>query len=186
MKLTSRVLFGFAGVLIGLNFHSVAGETNAPSVSAERIGTYDSRVIAYANFVTEAHLRKLNAEIQAARAAQAAGQTNRCEALRAALKEEQDQGHLQVFSTAPVDDILASMPARIEAVKKEAVVTRLVSKWDVKTLKELKSAEQVEVTELLLREFTLDEKQQKIVADLRAKPPVPLEKAKELMRGGKL
>jgi hypothetical protein len=85
-----------------------------------------------------------------------------------------------------VDDILAEMNDRVEMVQKEAGVSQLVSKWDEKTLKGYKKSQQVEVTDQLLREFKLNEKQLKVVADLRKKEPLPLKKAKELMHEGKL
>jgi len=75
---------------------------------------------------------------------------------------------------------------RLPEIQKEAGVSRLVSKWDEPTLKEFKRAEQVDVTDLLLREFKLDEKQQKVVTDLRMKEPLPLKEAEKLMREGKL
>ena len=85
------------------------------------------------------------------------------------MKKEQEQNHLQVFSTAPVDQILAEMKERVAVIQKEAGVSRLVSKWDEKSLATHKRAEQVDVTDLLLHEFKLNEKQLKVVADMRNK-----------------
>ena len=68
----------------------------------------------------------------------------------------------------------------------EAGVARLVSKWDEKSLAAHKHDEQVDVTDRLLREFKLNEKQLKVVADLRHKKPLSLERAQELMRKGEL
>ena len=137
----------------------------------ERIGVYDSRVVAYAHFWTEGHMRKIKEMANAAKEAEASGQTERYKELSANLKKEQEQSHLQVFSTAPVDDILAGMKNRVDAIQKEAGVSRLLSKWDEKTLKGHKPAQQVEVTDLLLREFKLNEKQLKVVANMRKQEP---------------
>jgi hypothetical protein len=63
---------------------------------------------------------------------------------------------------------------------------RLVSKWDEKTLKRIPRAGRVDVTDRLLREFKLTEKQMKVAADLRTKKPLPLHKAEKLAREGKL
>jgi hypothetical protein len=186
MKLTSWIAAGLACAGLGLGAVRAADETNKSNAVAERIGIYDSRVIAYADFWTEAHQRKINDLVKAAKEAKAAGQAERLNELDAALKKEQEQGHLQVFSTAPVDGILAGMKERVDAVQKEAGVSRLVSKWDDQTLKELKRAEKVDVTDALLREFKLDEKQRKVVEDMRTKKPLPLKEAEKLLREGKL
>lgn len=160
-----------------------AAETNAPP---ERVGIYDSRVVAYAHFWSDAHQRELNALARAAREAKAAGQAERFHELNAALKKEQDKIHLQVFSTAPADDALAEIRDHLPAIQKEAGVATLVSTWDETTLQKYPRATRVDITELLLREFKLDAKRLNIARDIREKQPLPLEKAKELMRKGKL
>jgi ABC-type Na+ efflux pump permease subunit len=167
--------FGWQNVL--------AAETNA---APQRIGIYDSRAIAYAHFWSEAHQREINELVKAAKEARAAGHTERFKELDAALKKEQEQNHLQVFSTAPVDDVLAEMKDRLAEIQKEAGVARLVSKWDSKTLKEHQRAERLDVTDRLLREFNLSEKQMKVAKEIQTKPPLPLDKARKLTREGKL
>lgn len=165
---------------------TLAGQASQASPSTGRIGVYDSRVVAYAHFWSEAYQQKINDRARAAKDAKAAGQTDRYNELAAEMKKEQEQNHLRVFSTAPVDDILAKMKDRVEALQKETGVSQLVSKWDEKTLKGYKKSQQVEVTDQLLREFKLTEKQLKVVADMRTKEPLPLKQAEELMREGKL
>ena len=160
-----------------------AAETSAPPAA---IGIYDSRVIAYAHFWSDANQRKLTEMTKAAKAAKAAGQTERFAELEAALKSAQEKSHLQVFSTAPVDEVLAEMKDRQPAMQKEAGVATLVSKWDETALKKYKRARQVDVTDLFLREFKLDEKQMKVAQDIRKKKPLPLDQARELIRQGKL
>lgn len=152
----------------------------------EPIGIYDSRVIAYAHFWSEAHQRELNDRTKAAREARASGQSERFKELDAALRKEQETNHLQVFSTAPVEDVLAAIKDRLPAIQKEARVSKLVSKWDEAALKEHKRARQVDVTDLLLREFKLDEKKMKMARDLTKQKPLPLDRARELARKGKL
>jgi hypothetical protein len=171
---------------LGISACPARAQTNQTIGSTERIGVYDSRVVAYAHFWTEGHMRKIKEMANAAKEAEASGQTERFKELSAKLKKEQEQSHLQVFSTAPVDEVLDGMKGRIALIEKEAAVSRLVSKWDDKTLKGYKPAQQVEVTDLLLREFKLNEKQLKVVQDMRKQEPLPLKKAQELMREGKL
>ena len=172
-------------VWLGLSAGTAPGQTK-PTTPNDRIGVYDSRVVAYAHFWTEDHMRKIKEMSNAAKKAKASGQTERFKELSANLKKEQDQNHLRVFSTAPVDDVLNEMKDRVAAIQKEAGVSRLASKWDEKALKTYKPDQQIDVTDRLLREFKLNEKQLKIVADMRKQKPLPLEKAQELMRKGEL
>jgi hypothetical protein len=152
--------------------------------SVERIGIYDSRAIAYAHFWSEDYQRRLNATVNAAKAARATGATNRALALEAVIQMANATNHLQVFSTAPVDGILASLPLTV--IQQKANVSRLVSKWDDQTLRQFPRAERIDVTDELLREFRLTDKQKSVIADLCRKQPLPLGKAQKLMREGKL
>ena len=174
-----QIQFGLlAGVLASLwTAQMHAAETNA---AHERIGVYDSRLVAYAHFWTEAHQRELNERAKAAREAKDAGQTARSEELSAALKKKQQRIHRQVFSTAPADDALTTIKARLPEIQKEAGVSKLVSKWDEATLKQHSKADRVDVTDLLVREFKPGEKELKVIADLKGKKPVPLDKIDKL------
>ena len=188
MKLLARLLLGVVAATAAISSRNGgnvlrAAETSAPP---ERIGIYDSRVIAYAHFWSAGHQRELNERVKAARAAKATGQKERFDELEAAIQNAQKTNHLQVFSTAPVDDVLDAMKDRLPAIQKQAGVAKLVSKWDEAALKKYPRANQVEVTELLLGEFKLDERKMKVAQDIRKKTPLPLDQAHELMRKGKL
>ena len=176
-------LLALTALTITSTFSSRAAESNAPP---ERVGVYDSRVLAYADFWSEPRQRKLADQTREAKAARDAGDTNRFQKLDATLKQERERAHLQVFSTAPVDEILAGMKDRIAEIQKEAGVSALVSRWDEKALREHKGAAQVDVTDRLLRDFKLDEKQKKVIDEMNRQSPLPLDKAQELMRQGKL
>lgn len=173
-------LFVIAAIL---PFTTYAAETTA---APERIGVYDSRVVAYAHFWSEPHQKKIHELAISGKEAMAAGDKVRLRDMEAALKNEQEQNHLQVFSTAPVDGILALMQNRVDDVQRTTRVGRLVSKWDAGTLKQFQNAEQIDVTDALLRDFHLNEKQMKVIADIRKQKPLPLDKARELLRQGKL
>jgi hypothetical protein len=180
-------LWGLAALVPG----AATGQTNyAPPSSftnrTERIGVYDSRAIAYADFVSEGHMVKIKSMVAAANEAKNAGETAKLKELSAALKAEQERSDLQVFSSAPVDDALAAIKARVEEVKKAAGVELLVSKWDTKALAERKGAQPVDVTAELLRDYKLTEKQLKVVSELQKHPPMPIDKAQKLAAQGKL
>ena len=145
-----------------------------------RIGVYDSRAVAYAHFWTDEHQRALKEQAQAAKTAQAAGDTSQAKTLQKALADQQHKIHRQVFSTAPAAEALAAIQPRIPEIQKQAGVTALVSKWDEPALKSHETAERVDVTGLLVGEFKPSEKQRKVIEAITAKPPVPLEQIDKL------
>ena len=179
MKIIS-ILIG-AVTAIGATLSIVSNTTAAETESAaERIGTYDSRVVAYAWFWSEAHQRQINEKAKAAKEAKAAGQTARHEELSAVLKQGQQRIHWQVFSTAPIADVLAEIKDRLPEIQKQAGVSKLVSQWDEATLKQHRKAKRVDVTDRLVQEFKPGETQLKVIADLKGKKPVPLDKIDQL------
>ena len=159
-------------------------ESKAPSQN--RVGVYDSRAVAYANFWSESNQKKLKELKTAAKAAKDSGDTAAYKAKEDAIRELQDKNHRQVFSTAPVDDALGSIKEHLLEIKKEAKVDVLVSKWNADALKQYKNAELVDVTDQLIRKFiTPNEKQAKTLEEIKKTKPVSPEKAEELIRKGK-
>lgn len=185
MKIKSRKLRLTAIPALALSLlisTGAAAETN----TQDRIGIYDSRLIAYVAFSSETQQRKVNDLTLKAKAAKDAGQTEQFKNFGTALKQEQERIHLQVFSTAPVDDVLATMTNRVAQVQKQACISKLVSKWDKATLERHEKAEKVDVTDLLLGEFKLTDRQRKVLEDMKTKKPLPIEKAQEMIRKGEL
>lgn len=167
---------------------SAAGTTMAQSAATStlQIGTYDSRALAYAWFVSGAEQDKIRDMVRKARGAQATGDTNRFEQLRSSLRAMQDEIHREVFSTAPPVEALAQLKDRLPGIQKEADVSALVSKWDDNTLKQHEGAKQVDLTDRLLQEFKLTEKELKTVSAIERSNPLPLDKCNELIRKGKI
>lgn len=187
MKIKSLLLTGLTVFAMEAGSVAVRGAgTNATMPTPLRIGVYDSRAIAYANFCSEENREKLKKTMDEAKAAKTAGDTNGFAKLKASLVELQAQSHRQVFSTAPVDEILKSMEPRLVEIEKQAGVSRLVSKWDASALGELKSAEQVEVTGLILDEFKLTEKEKQMAKSIESTKPISLEECDRLEKAGKL
>lgn len=163
-----------------------AAETNT-NTTATRIGIYDSRAVAFAWFWSGKHQTQLNELMQAARAAKAAGDTNRFEKLAAKLRQHQDDMHREVFSTAPATNALAEISGHLPEIQKTAGVTALVSQWDDAALKKYPDAEKVDVTSPLVREFiTPTPQQQKMLSELQGQKPLPLEQCEELIRKGEI
>jgi hypothetical protein len=159
-------------------------ETNAV---AGRVGVYDSRVVAYAWFWSDAQQGKLKAQMAAARAAKQAGDEAKLKEYSAALSALQDQMHREVFSTAPAEEALAEIKGRMPEIEKAAGVTKLVSKWDKPWLNNTKGAEKVDVTDELVRAFLKPTEQQlKVIEEMKKSDPLPLEKCNELIRKGEI
>jgi hypothetical protein len=136
--------------------------------AAERVGTYDSRLVAFAAFWDEAHQARLNALIREARAAREKGEHDRFKSLDRQLTALQHDLHMQVFSTAPIDEVLAGLKDRLPALQREAGVSRLVSQWDEAALASVPAADRVDVTDRLVREFNLPATRQKHLDQLKS------------------
>jgi hypothetical protein len=158
-----------------------AAETNTLTA---RVGIYDSRAVAYAHFSSAENLQKINQLTQAALAARAAGQTNRLQAIAATLRQEQDEIHREIYSTAPATDAMASLKNRIPEIEKQARVGALISKWDDAALKRFPNAVQVDLTGRLVSEFNPTEAQLKVISGVEKSKPLPLDQCNELIRKG--
>lgn len=156
-----------------------AGDEPASSheTSPARIGVYDSRVVAYAYFWTDAHQAELRATFTALKKAEQSKDSKKVEALKKSLQEEQRNVHRQVFSTAPIDAILLELKDRLPEIEKKTGVSMFVSKWDAKKLKSYPSAEQIDVTDLLSAEFKPSKKHLQAMEKIKKAKPVSFEQA---------
>jgi hypothetical protein len=157
-----------------------AGATDENNPSAQRIGIYDSRVVAYAHFWTPEQQKQLKEKADVARAAKSAGDQARFNKLSKEMSDLQEKLHRQVFSTVPADEAMATLKPLLSEFQKQASVSVLVSKWDKQALGSYKSAQQVDVTDLLVREFKLDPKQLKTIEEIKKQKPVSLDKIDKL------
>ena len=172
-----------------LGYSSASAETprDLDPTPVHRVGVYDSRAVAYAYFWSDAGSKPRNALMTAARAAKAAGEHGKFARLNAELLALQKRNHLQVFSTAPAEEALAYLEPRLSAVRTKLGVERLVSKWDAIGLAETLSAERVDVTDALVREYiTPTPRQADVLRELKRTPPLSLPEAERLANAGKL
>src|SRR5215467_8729093 len=102
-----------------------AGATDENNASAQRIGVYDSRVVAYAHFWTAEQQKQLKEKADVAKAAKSAGDTAQFNKLSKEMSELQEKLHRQVFSTAPADEAMAALKARLPEIQKQASVSAL-------------------------------------------------------------
>jgi hypothetical protein len=147
-----------------------------------KIGVYDSRCVAYAHFWTDEYQRKHNEHADNLKAAKKSGDAKELEKWNKIVWDERRGAHRQVFSTAPVDEILDEIKDRISEIKKKAGVSMLISKWDEKKLNQYKSAEKMDVTDLLVGEFKFPQtdKHKKVLDEMKKVKPVPLDQVDKI------
>jgi hypothetical protein len=168
-------------VLTGCLASMLAGAAEpeaAPAAAVKtRVGTYDSRAVAVAFCGSEAFNQRLAEQKKAKDQAEAAGDRQKIEALRAEAAAGQQLLHKQGFSTAPVDDILERIKDRLPGIQERAGVSALVSKWDKPGLARYPDAEFVDVTMALVDAFNPNPRQRKSAVEIQKHDPIPLEKA---------
>src|SRR3989304_2737278 len=120
------LLFTFSGL--------AQADEDAPKPSDKsQVGVYDSRVVAYAHFWSDAHQKKLNKFVAEPKTAKESGDKKKFEDLGKVLSDHQKQVHRQTFSSVSVDDILAEIKDRLPEIKKQAGVSEPSPKGGVKT-----------------------------------------------------
>lgn len=186
MKTLQWLLCVFGLSVVGV----IAGESAVKSGDGKlRIGTYDSRVIAMAYFSSEVYnasegkaVARCNDEMTKAKASEDKMQVADVEAKYKDLIQTQIRRHKQVYSTAPIDDLLLLMKDQIPAIAKAAGVGPIVSQWDKNALKQYEDAERVDVTLPMAKALHPTDDQLKAALDLRKQNPIPLEEAEKMDR----
>jgi len=107
----------------------------------------------------------------------AAGDEKRVKELEAEGPAQQELMHKQGFGTWPVDDILERIKGKIPEIASRADVEVIVSKWNI--VYQGPGVEFVDVTERMVEPFDPDEGTLKIVREIQAQDPVPLEELKD-------
>jgi hypothetical protein len=151
----------------------------------EKVGVYDSRVVAFAHFWSPAERADRDALIAAARAAKAAGDTMKERELTAKIEALQQASHLEVFSTAPALAAMQALAPRLPDLARELGVARFVSKWDEAALAGVPASLRLDVTDRLAAEFKPDAKRRQTMAEMKKVAPLPLERARAMLKEGR-
>jgi hypothetical protein len=162
-------------VLVGLTLlgvGTVAAQEETADVSQLRVGIFDSRAVAFAYARSDMFKKWLNELTTAAAEAEAAGDTTRVKELGNQAQAEHALRSKQVFSTFPAYDVLERIESEIPKIAAEAGVDVVVSKWEI--VYQRPGVEFVDVTELMVQLFQLDEDAQKNLQELLQQEPVPL------------
>lgn len=144
----------------------------APSANKVRIGTYDSRAVAVAFARSDLWKQQLAPKMDEQRQAKAAGDQKKLDELEAWGAAQQRRLHRQGFSNEPVDNILKLIADELPQVAQDSRVIAIVRQAD---WRDDGQVELIDVTDRLVQCFNPDEKTQKIIADLRNRPPVDLD-----------
>lgn len=150
---------------------------NEPQAAADRvvsptIGTFDSRGVALAygrSARADCMLAKVGEIRKKHAAAEAAGDGDRAKELEAEAVAMQDEIHRQVFSGAPIGEILALIADDMPKVAKAANVDLIVSG----VLHRGSGVELVDVTVHMCAPFEPDAKTSKMITELLDTEPVP-------------
>ena len=94
--------------------------------------------------------------------------------------------HLQVFSTAPADEAMNALKDRLPVIMKQAGVSGLVSVWDEAKLAKYPETSWIDVTDLILREFNVPDRQRNLFAGIEKTKLLALDEARELDASGKM
>jgi hypothetical protein len=137
-----------------------------------RLGTYDSRAVAIAYGRSKAFLDRVSELGEQHKRAREAGDQERAEQLAKQGQELQVRIHLQGFSNAPVDDVLASVSDRLPEIAQRRGVAAIVPSANYR---DDARVEVVDVTDDLTALFNPDAQTQKIITDLKRRAPLPIE-----------
>jgi hypothetical protein len=180
------VVYAVLATAIGLLGMSVmraepAATEVAPPAKPLRVGTFDSRAVAlayYRKFYKSpeftAHLKKLKAEHDQAKAA---GDKEKAKRLEAEGRGGQAHSHSQVFGSAPIDDIVVKIKDQLPEIAKQAKVDLIVSKWSLTY--RAPDAQFVDVTEPMYKLFQPDESTLKILREIPKHQPLSAEELKK-------
>jgi len=175
MKFIAGIGLALGGLLaLTLSAQEAAATKEAPAIV---VGTFDSRAVAATYRRSEAFrdvLREKRAEHEKAKEA---GDEERIAELEAWGESGQHTAHLQVFGSAPIDDVLALIEHALPDVTAEAGADVLVSKWRLAYVGP--KAQFVDVTDAMVALFDPDEETLELVEKIKVTPPVP---AEELQR----
>lgn len=170
-----KMVIAMLCVLVNLTMVGVgtgAAQEKKSATSQLRVGTFDSRAVAFAYARSNMFKKWLNELTTAAAEAEAAGDSTRVKELGGQAQAEHALRSKQVFSTFPAYDVLERIKADIPKIATEAGVDVLVSKWEI--VYQRPDVEFVDVTELMVGLFNLDEEAQTSLQQLLQTEPVPL------------
>jgi hypothetical protein len=142
-------------------------EPKAGGTGKVRVGIYESRCVAVA-FGNSKYNTKVRELMEEYKKAEAAGDKKKVEELKVKGEKGQDLLHRQGFGKYPVDDCLVPIKDALPKICKAAGVELIVGSVNYAS----PSVETVDVTDLLVKEYSPSEKVLQWVKEIRKTPPL--------------
>lgn len=139
-----------------------------------RIGTFDSRCVAVA-YGRSAEFMKMSDSIGTVYSkAQADSNKELIAEIEQFKPTMQVLLHQQVFSNGSINNILAKIKDKFPAIAKENNFKMILSKWEIPFADE--TFEFLDITDQLVAIFSPDEQTKKVIDNIKAMEPIPIEK----------
>ncbi|MHC5063683.1 MAG: hypothetical protein ACYTG5_06890 [Planctomycetota bacterium] len=167
------------GVVLGCASSTVesVGAPQEPSAEGLRIGVFNTRAVALAygrSSRPDCMIAQADKIRAAHKAAEEAGDEDKAKELAAQAVARQEKIHTQVFSDAPIPEILQLIEDEMADVAKAAGVDLIVGQ----VLHKAKGVELIDITWHMCTPFEPDEKTRKGIEELLKTKPVPLSELK--------
>jgi tetratricopeptide (TPR) repeat protein len=147
------------------------------------VGTFDSRAVAIAYYQSEGQRQYRRDLSERYEAAEEAGDEWRIMQMDDLFPALQHRMHQQGFSTGSVREIMETISKSLPAVAREAGVSAIVSRWEIPYSSE--AVELVDLTAQIVALIDPTERALRIVEELEAVPPVPMEQLLVEDEGGR-
>lgn len=167
MKKISLLVVFISFFLGGVNYSQQ--ETNIV-----RIGTFDSRCIALAYGRSAEFMTEIDSLRNAVAKAKDSGNEELAKELEQQGPTKQVLMHQQVFSNGSINNILVKIKDKLPALAKDNNVKMIISRWEIPFADE--TFEYVDITDQLVKFFNPDDATRKIIGEIKAMEPIPIEK----------
>ena len=143
-------------------------------VSTIRIGTFDSRCVAVAYARSADFMKEMEDMRTELDKAKEEGNKERIEEIEQLGPIRQVLIHQQGFSNGSILNIIDKVKEKLPAIAKENRLNMILSKWEIIFSDE--SFEIIDVTDQLTAIFNPDEATMKVIENIKAMEPIPIEK----------
>lgn len=139
-----------------------------------RIGTFDSRCVAAAYGKSAEFMNQLDLLRKDVAKAKEDGNEELAKELEQQGPTQQVLMHQQVFSNGSINNILEKIKDKMPVLAKDNNIKMILSKWEIPFTDG--SFEYVDITDQLVGFFMPDEQTRKIIDNIKAMEPIPIEK----------
>jgi hypothetical protein len=174
------IVFVLAALILGVSGMASAAEDAPPNGGKGkiRIGVFDSRAVAVAYAASKFNREQYQKLKKTLDEAEASGDKEKAERIKAEGKAGQERLHRQGFGTASVKKYIDLVKDKIPAVAKNAQVDFIVSKWEVAY--QAPAVEVVDITDELVQAFEPNDRTLKTVQELKKHPPLDEEEIRRI------